>query len=433
MKIIIKNCYAYNCINMHKYDIIINNGKISDIIISNDKKKFEQSDIIINADGLTVFPGFVDMHCHLREPGFEYKEDILSGTKAAVKGGFTSVACMPNTKPVIDSEAVIKFIEDKALKAGYAKVYPIASITKGQNGTELSEFGLLKSAGAVALSDDGMPVENPLIMKNAMLYAKSHDMLIISHCEDKQLADGGVVNEGYNASICGLKGIPKAAEELMVARELIFAENLNTKVHIAHISTKGSVNLIRDAKKRGVKVTCETCPHYFAGDDSMILNYDTNAKVNPPLRSAEDKQAIIEGIKDGTIDAIATDHAPHHEDEKNLEFNFAANGISGFETAFALSYTYLVKEGHITAEQLGKLMTENPAKILRINSNGLSIGETADITIADLQNEYKIDSKTFFSKGKNTPFNGKKVFGKILHTIIDGKLKLFNGEIYDRQ
>lgn len=428
MKIFIKNCYLYNCINMHKYDITINNGAIEQIeksgkLNSNDYK-------IIDAEGLTVFPGLVDLHCHLREPGFEYKEDILSGTMAAAKGGFTSIACMPNTNPVTDSEAIINFIKEKAAESGYANVYPIAAVTKEQKGEEIARYGNLKAAGAVALSDDGNPVENPLILRNAMLYAKSHDMLIISHCEDKQLAAGGVVSEGYNATVCGLKPILKAAEDVMVARDIILAQSTDSKVHIAHISTKGSVDIIRDAKKRGVKVTCETCPHYIAADDSMILDYNTNAKVNPPLRSTEDKEAIIQGLADGTIDAIATDHAPHHQNEKNVEFNFAANGISGFETAFALCYTHLVKTNIITAEKLAALMTYKPAEILKINCGNISGGGIADLFIADLNNSYVIDAKKFVSKGKNTPFDGTKVYGKVLHTIKSGEIKVLNGEIY---
>jgi dihydroorotase len=427
MKILIKNCFLYNCINMQKYDIITNNGVIAEIEPSG--KINCDVDQTVNGEGLTAFPGLVDMHCHLREPGFEYKEDISSGTAAAAKGGFTSIACMPNTNPICDSEAVVKFIKDKARISGYAEVYPIAAITKGQKGAEIAEFGNLKAAGAIALSDDGNPVENPLVMKNAMLYAKSHDMLIISHCEDRQLANGGVVSEGYNATISGLKPVPKAAEEIMVAREAILASATGARVHIAHISTAGSIEIIRQAKKNGIKITCETCPHYFAGDDSMILGYDTNAKVNPPLRSKEDKEAIIKGLVDGTIDAIATDHAPHHFDDKNVEFDYAANGISGFETAFALGYTELVKTGHISLQTLMELMSFRPAEILKITNKGLNEGAAADIFLADLSNEYTINSAEFVSKGKNTPFNGKKVFGKILYTLKGGEIKVYKDQL----
>lgn len=430
MKILIKNVYTGENYNS-KYDIYIDKGLIQNIVPS-DTAKQEQSgfDRVIDGDGLTAFSGLVDMHCHLREPGQEYKENILSGSMAAARGGFTTVACMPNILPPADNPAVIRYIYEKAEQAGYVNVLPIACITKGQKGQELTEFGFLKEAGAAALSDDGLPVENSLIMKNALLYAKSHGMLIISHCEDPKLSAEGSVNEGYNSTLSGLKGISAAAEEVMVARDIILAEHTNMKIHIAHVSTKGSVNLIKDAKKRGVKVTCETCPHYFAGDDSMILDYDTNAKVNPPLRSGEDRQAIVRGIKEGIIDVIATDHAPHHKDDKNKEFDIAASGISGFETAFALSYTHLVKANHITFERLIELMSHNPAKILGLSRGGIEKGAPADIAIADLNANYNIDVSTFLSKGKNNPFNGANVFGKILHTIKGGEIKILNGEAY---
>lgn len=427
MNILIKNVHIDSGDIL--YDLHIDGGKIQKIIKS--KEVGGNFDKIIDCGGAYAFSGLVDMHCHLREPGYEYKEDILSGTMAAAKGGFTAVACMPNTQPPADNEAVISYIIEKAEQANFCKVYPIACITKSQQGTELAQYGSLKQAGAIALSDDGFPVDNPLVMKNALLYAKSHGMLIISHCEDKQLADGGSVNEGYNSTVSGLKGISAAAEEIMVARDIILAEHTNTKIHIAHISTKGSVNLIREAKKRGVTVTCETCPHYFAGDDSMILGYDTNAKVNPPLRSETDKEAIIQGIKEGVIDVIATDHAPHHIDDKNIEFDLAANGISGFETAFSLSYTYLVKAGHISLERLYELMTKNPSDILGIDCPRLKEGESADLFIADLNGRYKIETQKFVSKGKNNPFNGCNVYGKILHTIKGGQIKVLGGKIYE--
>jgi dihydroorotase len=428
MDLLIKNV-RLNGNNDGLYDLHINNGIIQKITESGESHgEYKKT---IDGDGCFAFGGLVDMHCHLREPGFEHKEDILSGSMAAAKGGFTAVACMPNTNPPADSEAVIRYIKEKALKADFANVYPIASITKSQRGAELAEYGALKNAGAVALSDDGLPVENPLVMRNALLYAKSHDMLIISHCEDKQLVNGGCVNESFNGIMSGLRCSSPAAEEIMAARDIILAGHTNSRVHIAHISTKGSVNLIKEAKERGIKVTCETCPHYFAADDSLILGYDTSAKVNPPLRSQEDRQAIIQGIKDGVIDAIATDHAPHHIDDKNVEFEYAASGISGFETAFALSYTYLVKAGHITLEKLVELMGAAPAKILGIPVPEIKEGAPADLFIADLGNEYLIDVSKFVSKGRNSPFNGYKVYGKILHTIYNGKIKVLGGEIYD--
>lgn len=427
MKIIIKNAELYNSNSAGKYDIIIDSGKIQKLSKTPVKVTSLSDVTVIDAAGLAVFPGLVDMHCHLREPGFEYKEDILSGTKAAAAGGFTSVACMPNTDPVTDNGEVVRYILARAAQCGYAKVYPIGAITKGSKGEQLTEAGELKESGAVALSDDGRPVENPAMMQNALLYAKSHGIPVISHCEDRALAADGVVNEGINSTISGLKGITRAAEDVMTAREVLLAESLNAPVHIAHVSTRGSVDIIRNAKKRGVAVSCETCPHYFSATDDYILNYDTNAKVNPPLRTHDDKQAIIEGIIDGTIDAIATDHAPHHADEKNVEFNYAANGISGFETAFSLVYTHLVKAGHITMQKLVELMSVKPGRLLGIGTGDLAEGGTADITIADLHQSYTVDSSKFFSKGKNTPFDGQTVTGKIIYTLINGEIKYFAG------
>lgn len=429
MKIAIKNCKIFYRDNT-KFDIIVEGGRIKEITPARDADYpgYEK----IDAKGLTAMPGLFDMHCHLREPGYEYKEDIESGTKAAARGGFTSVACMPNTLPPADSASVVSYIIERAGRLGYCNVYPIGCITKGQKGEELAEYGELMEAGAIAFSDDGLPVENPLIMRNALLYAKSHGALLISHCEDKRLSDGGCANEGYNATIAGLKGIPDAAEEIMVARDIILAESLGAKVHIAHVSTKGSVELVRQAKARGVKATCETCPHYFAADDSFILDYDADAKVNPPLRGKEDVTAIIEGIKDGTIDAIATDHAPHHADEKNVEFCDAASGISGLETAFALSYTHLVKSGRITLQRLAELMSFTPARILGLKHEGIKEGSRADIALADLNKSYAIDSSKFLSKGKNTPFEGTEVFGDVICTINGGWVVYKNGELHGK-
>ena len=294
------------------FDLLVENGKIVHIEKDMDPEGCE----IIDAEGKYVLPGLVDAHCHLRDPGFEYKEDIVSGTRSAAKGGFTSVACMPNTIPVIDSEAVVKYILKKAKKEGYVNVYPIGAISKGLKGEELAEIGELKFAGAVAVSDDGKPVRNPALMKKAMQYASMFDIAVISHCEDTDLAEDGVMNEGYTSTVLGLRGVPAAAEETMVARELILSEYLGIPIHIAHVSTALSVELIRNAKKRGVKVTCETCPHYFSLTEEACMGYDTNAKVNPPLRTALDVEAIIRGIVDDTTDIIATDHAPHHIDEK---------------------------------------------------------------------------------------------------------------------
>jgi len=419
MSILIKNGYVVKEDCMEKCDVLIEGRHIAAIAPSIEC----YADNVINAENLTVMAGFVDMHCHLREPGFEHKEDITSGTKSALQGGFTSIACMPNTSPVVDNSALVLYVKNRAAEEDNAKVYPIAAITKGQKGKELTEMGSMKQVGAIAFSDDGLPVSNGNTMRLALEYAKTFDALIISHCEDKDIAGEGVVNEGFNATIAGLKGINRVAEEAMVARDILLAESLKTKVHIAHVSTRGSVDLVRQAKKRGVKVTCETCPHYFSATDDEILSFNTYAKINPPLREADDVEAIIEGLKDGTIDAIATDHAPHHKDEKNVEFNYAPNGSVGFETAFAIGYTYLVEAGHLDITELSKLMSANPSKILGIGSGKIAVGETADITIVNLNKTYEVDNKKFVSKGENSVFNGWKVTGVIEHVIVDGQEK----------
>lgn len=406
-------------------DVLINNGIIEKI------GKGLTADNIYDAEGKHIFPGFIDMHVHLREPGYEYKEDIESGSRAAVKGGFTTIACMPNTDPVCDNAAVASYIIARSKEVGLTRVLPIGAATKGEQGIALADIGKMKNAGIVALSDDGHPIKASRMMRLAMEYGEDFNLTVLSHCEDKSLSDSGVVNEGYNSSLSGLKGIPRAAEEIMVAREIVLAETLNKKVHICHVSTKGSVELIREAKRRGVKVTAETCPHYFTLTDDIILGYDANTKVNPPVREEEDVLAIIEGLKDGTIDAIVTDHAPHHVNEKNIEYNLAAFGISGLETSFALSITKLVKENKFTLNKLIQLMSVNPANILNIKGGKLIEGAQADITVCDLEKEWIIDSEKFLSKGKNTPFNGLKVNGEVVMTIVNGKVVYKEGVIFD--
>ncbi|AUG57718.1 MAG TPA: dihydroorotase [Ruminiclostridium sp.] len=420
MKILIKGGHVVDAkMNLDKVaDILIEDGKIAEI---GENIEFSGGDIIY-AEGKYVFPGFVDAHCHLRDPGYEYKEDIESGTRSAAVGGFTSVACMPNTNPVIDNQSVIKYIINKSKQEGMVNVYPIGAISKGLEGKELSEIGELKFAGAVALSDDGKPLEDASLMKKAMEYSSMFDITIISHCEEPSLSAEGVMNEGYQSTILGLKGIPSAAEEIMVARDIILSEYTKVPVHIAHVSTELSVELIRHAKKRGVKVTCETCPHYFVLTDEACSDFNTFAKVNPPLRTKKDVDAIIEGLKDGTIDIIATDHAPHHIDEKNVEFNIAANGISGFETAIPLAITYLVKPGHLTLKQLVEKMCVNPSNLLGLSKGTLEVGSSADITIVDLDEEFLVDVQKFKSKGKNSPFDGYKLSGRVYYTIVNGKI-----------
>ena len=420
MKILIKNGHLIDVKAGLKgiYDILIEEGKIKEI-----SEKIDETNVdLIDAKGKYVFPGFVDAHCHLRDPGYEYKEDIESGTKSAAAGGFTSIACMPNTNPVADNQSVISYIRNKAKRDGVVNVYPIGAITKGLNGEELAEIGELKFAGAVAVSDDGKPVKSSSLMKKALLYASMFDITVISHCEDLDLVDEGVMNEGYQSTILGLKGVPSAAEEIMVAREIILSEYTNVPVHIAHVSTELSVDLIRYAKRRGVKVTAETCPHYFSLTEDACEGFNTLAKVNPPLRTKKDIEAVIQGLADGTIDIIATDHAPHHVDEKNVEFNIAANGFVGFETAFSLANTYLVKPGHLTYEQLIEKMCVNPSKILGLNKGTIEVGMPADITIVDPDEEYTVNVNEFKSKSKNSPFDGFKLTGSVYYTIVDGKI-----------
>lgn len=405
--------------HVEKADLLIENGKIAEI--GNDLRA--DSAEKIDAKGKTVFPGLIDMHVHLREPGFEYKEDIASGSAAAVAGGFTQICCMPNTDPVCDNAAVVGYIVSRAKEVGLCKVRPIGAITKGEKGETLAEMGKMKEAGAVAVSDDGRPVMNARIMRLAMEYASDFGLICLSHCEDKDLVDGGVVNEGYNSTLAGLKGIPRAAEEIMIAREIILAETLGKRAHICHVSTKGGVQLLREAKARGVQITAETCPHYFTLTDDVVTTFDANTKVNPPIREAVDVAAIKSGLKDGTLDCIVTDHAPHHVDEKNVEYNLAAFGISGIETSFSLSYTALVKGGVLSLSELADRMSAAPARILGLPGGKIEQGAVADLMIADLDEKYTIDSGKFISKGKNTPFNGTEVYGKVCCTIVDGDVK----------
>ena len=343
------------------FDIYIEGGVIQEIEPALDYD-YDGIDMeVIEADGLIVAPGLIDMHCHLRDPGFEYKEDIETGTKSAAMGGFTSVACMPNTDPVVDNKTVVEYIISEAKQNGVVNVYPIGSITKGMRGEELADIGEMKFAGIVAVSDDGRPVENPVIMRRAMQYANMFVTPVISHCEDMSLVDGGSMNEGAVSTEMGLRGISRAAEEVMLSRECILAEALGLPVHIAHVSTRGGIDLIRNAKARGAQVTSETCPHYFSLTEEAVRGFNTLAKMNPPLRTEDDVEAVKEGLRDGTIDVIATDHAPHEPDSKNVEFELAANGIVGFETALPLAITNLVETGVLTYSELIEKMCVKPA------------------------------------------------------------------------
>ncbi|MBI5098188.1 MAG: dihydroorotase [Nitrospirae bacterium] len=437
MKILIKNGRIIDPLQDidRKGDILIEDGKIREITLVRKrgsaearKKKvpdFRASELsnfrTIDASGCIVIPGLVDMHTHLREPGFEYKETIKTGTKAAVRGGFTSVCCMPNTNPVNDTIAVTEFIIKKTLKEGSCTVYPIGAITKGQNDEELAELEALKRSGCIAFSDDGRPVANSLIMRHALEYSKIFDVPIISHCEDLHLSEGGVMNEGFVSTILGLRGIPKAAEEIMVARDLTLCRLTGGRLHIAHVSSEGSVRLIRDAKARGINVTAETCPHYFSLTDESLISYDTNLKVNPPIRTEKDVEAIKQGLKDGTIDVIATDHAPHHIDDKTKEFDAASFGISGLETAFSLGLQ-LVGQEVLDLKQLIMKMSVTPSNIMRIPKGTLSSGADADLAIINLEHSFVVDSSRFLSKGKNSPFNGWTLKGTVEKTIAMGKV-----------
>jgi dihydroorotase len=399
-------------------DLLVENGVISEI---GKGLKAPVGAEIIDAAGKYVVPGLVDMHVHLRDPGLEYKEDIISGTRAAAAGGFTSIVCMPNTKPVIDNKAIASYIINKAKVEGFANVFPVGSITYGLNGERMSEMGELKEAGCVAVSDDGKPVNNPELMRRALEYARGMGIMVITHAEELSLVGSGVMNEGFTSTEIGLKGIPRIAEDIATARDVMLAEYTNSPIHIAHVSTSGSVRIIREAKARGVQVTCETAPHYFTLTDDAVRGYNTNAKMNPPLREAADVAAVKAGLSDGTIDAIATDHAPHHLDEKDMEFDVAMNGIIGLETSLPLSLK-LVEEGVLSLGLLVEKMSVNPSKILSLNRGTLKAGSIADITVIDPLAEWMVDPDKLASKSKNSPFLGWSVTGAASATILAGKV-----------
>ena len=405
--------------SVEKKDILITDGKIvkiADVIPANGSAE-------IDASGKHIFPGLIDMHVHLREPGYEHKEDIESGAKAAVKGGFTQICCMPNTDPITDNKVVVSYVKQRAKEVNLCKVHPIGAITKGSKGEQLAQIGEMQKAGAVAISDDGVAVKNSRLMYLAMEYASGFGIKCLCHCEDKDLVDGGVCNEGLSSTIAGLKGIPRAAEDICIARDIALAESLDVPVHICHVSTHSGVRLIRNAKAAGVKVTAETCPHYFAVTDDIIRTFDTNTKVNPPIREEIDKQAVLEGLKDGTLDCIVTDHAPHHLNDKNVEYNLAAFGISGIETSFGFAITYLYKAGVLSLPEIAERMSAAPARILNLDGGEIKEGGVADLTIADLDESWVVDPAKFVSKGKNSPFGGYQLDGVVKYTIVDGEIK----------
>ncbi len=401
-----------------QYDVLVENGLISRV----SERISDETAEVLDAEGKIVAPGLIDMHVHLRDPGLHHKETIETGTAAAAAGGFTAVACMPNTVPPVDNRAVVRYIIERARNAGIVKVYPIGNVTKGGEGGELTEIGELKEAGVVALSDDGNPVVNSEIMRRAMEYAKMFGLTIIDHCEDPYLKAGGVMNEGYMATLLGLRGIPDAAEEVMVARDIILAEMTGCPVHIAHVSTAGSVRMIREAKSRGVRITAEATPHHFTLTDKAVVGYDTATKVSPPLRSEKDREAVLEGLVDGTIDVIATDHAPHAREEKEVEYDYAPCGMVGLETAVPLVAEQLVNGNILSWSDAIRKMTVEPARILNLPLGTLGTGAHADIVIIDPEMEAVVDPDRFYSKGKNTPFKGWKLKGWPVCTIVDGRI-----------
>ena len=404
-------------------DVLIDNGKVLAIgknLIAQAKTKDGSIDVIDARDKLVV-PGFVDLHVHLREPGFEYKETIKTGTAAAAAGGFTSVCCMPNTHPVNDSQAITEFILEQARAAGNARVFPVGAITKGSEGKELAEIGDLRRAGCVAISDDGQPVMNSMVMRRAMEYALAFDMPVIDHCEDLHLSEGGCMNEGIVSTQLGLQGVPAAAEDVMVSRNLALAELTGARLHLAHLSTVGSVRMVREAKARGIRVTAEACPHHFTLTEEAVRGFNTLAKMNPPLRTWDDVHAIKEGLRDGTIDVIATDHAPHAGQEKQQEFAAAPNGNVGLETALPLTLA-LVEEGILTLESAIEKLTTAPAKAFSLSKGSLAPGADADVVIVDPQETWGIDPSRFRSKSRNTPFAGWKVKGRVKTTLLSGRV-----------
>lgn len=403
-------------------DVLIEDGKIQAIDVNpQGTLQDPESVTIIDAQGFIVCPGFIDLHVHFREPGFEYKETIATGVASAVAGGFTTVCCMPNTSPVNDSQSITEFIFRQAKIADKARVFPIGAITKGSKGEELAEIGELHDAGCVAISDDGIPVMNTLVMRRAMEYARIFDLPVIDHCEDMHLSAGGSMNEGFVSTELGIPGIPNAAEEVMVARNIFLAELTQSRLHLPHVSTIGSVRLLRDAKERGLLVTAEACPHHFTLTDEAVRSFDTHAKMNPPLRTDADVQAIKEALKDGSIDIIATDHAPHAMHEKQRQFDNAPFGIIGLETALPLTLN-LVEEGVLTMEQAVAKLTCEPARVFKLSYGTLAVGVDADVTLFDPKKSWTLDPNRLHSKSRNTPFTGWTMKGKVVKTLVGGRV-----------
>jgi dihydroorotase len=410
-----------------EFDVLIENGFITRI---GKDLPAEGAEIVEVGSGGLVCPGFIDMHVHLREPGQEHKETIASGTAAAIAGGFTAVACMPNTDPVNDQGGITEFIRKRAAEAGNARVYPIGAVSRGSRGEQLAEIAELRRAGCVAISDDGRPVATALLMRRALEYAGMFGMPVIDHCEDSSLKGEGVAHEGYAGSVLGLRGIPGAAETIAVERDVTLAELTGSRVHIAHMSARGSLRAVRAGKDRGVEVSCEVTPHHFTLSDESLDAYDTNFKMNPPLRETADRDAMLDGLADGSIDAIATDHAPHHYDEKAVEFDRAPFGIVGLETAVSISLDRLVHAGRLPLRRMIELFTVNPARILGVPGGTLAVGAPADITVLAPDVEVTIDPSTFKSKARNTPFGGWRLRGAVAATLVGGRPLFVNDELF---
>ena len=407
-----------------RLDLLVEKGRVAALGKIKSKKSWK----VVDVSKCVVAPGFIDMHVHLREPGREDKETILSGSQAAAAGGFTSIACMPNTEPVNDSEAITRFILERAGRAGLVNVFPTGAITKGLEGTELAEIGEMVKAGVVAITDDGNPVENNQIMRRALEYAKIFDVPVVDHCEDRHLAAAGHMNESGVSTRLGIRGISRAAEELDVARDTILSRITGGRVHIAHISTQESVAWVRQAKKQGIAITCEVTPHHFTLNDTDITNYDTHFKMYPPLRAAADVKAMLKGLSDGTIDCIATDHAPHTRLEKEMTFEEAANGIIGMETAVSLAWEFLIRRKIVSVSRLVELFSTNPDRILKLGRGTLKEGAIADITVIDPDCEIIVDVKKFRSKSRNCPFHGWRLQGAPVMTIVRGRIIFRHGD-----
>lgn len=422
MKLLIQNGYVIDPaqgINTGK-NLLLEDGRV--VGLSSHSDPVPEGTEIFDATGLVVAPGFIDMHVHLREPGQEYKETIASGAAAAVAGGFTTVCAMPNTNPINDNGAVTRFVIEQAQRAGLANVFPIGAITKNSDGSELAEMGEMKDAGIVAVSDDGRPVPSAGMMRRAMEYARGFDLPVIDHCEDKTLARGGVMHEGHWSLVLGMRGMPAAAEEVDAERNCLLAELTGARLHLAHLSTRGAIEAVRRAKDKGLSVTCEVAPHHWALTDEAVQNYDTNTKMSPPLRSRDHIEEILKGLSDGTVDAIASDHAPHHADEKALEYDQAPFGIVGLETAVGLTFD-LVNDGTIDIDRLVQLMATNPARILSLGDRGaLRADARADVTIIDPAFQWTFDVSRSKSKSRNTPFNGRTMTGAVVATIVGGRV-----------